>query len=64
MVPSCAMLTGIAEHNQLWEQDVGGSNPLAPTKISAHARAYPPTRWLFSNEKVLCLEGFQYRFSQ
>jgi hypothetical protein len=34
MVRFRIVLTGVAIYNHLWEQDVGGSNPLAPTKYS------------------------------
>ena len=33
VVRSCTVLTDIAGTNGLWEQDVGGSNPLALTRL-------------------------------
>jgi len=43
VVQSCTVLATVAKGHGLWEQDVGGSNPLAPTNfILPHLdRAWP-----------------------
>ena len=48
MVRSDTVLLGVAIDNHLWEQDVGGSNPLAPTKYSVKT-PFPGTTPNFFN---------------
>ncbi len=57
MVPSSIVLTGVALYNHLWEQDVGGSNPLAPTNIINHLDNLSPLRNYIVSD--LCASPFR-----